>query len=76
MADDLAAHFAPPGPPYDPQRFPPPPPWPLGPDPRTPDCQHRWDGYWGVKGERQRLCRYCGRYVWESQIEPRDSGAT
>lgn len=42
----------------------PPPPWPVK-DSRTESCPHLWDEVWGVKGERQRLCVFCQRYVWE-----------
>lgn len=45
-----------------------PPPWPLGDDPRTPDCTHDWTGTWGKVGERQRRCRHCRRYIWEHDI--------
>ena len=47
-----------------------PPPWPLGPDPRTPDCRHDWTAAWGRPGERQRRCRHCRRYIWEREIWP------
>lgn len=50
----------------------PPPPWPLGPDPRTPDCTHTWEGSWGVVGERQRQCKHCKRWVWEHSITTKE----
>lgn len=43
----------------------PPPPWPLGSDPRTPDCVHDWSAQWGQAGERQILCGHCQRWIWE-----------
>lgn len=45
-----------------------PPPWPLGSDPRKPECTHDWDGTWGKVGERQRRCRHCDRFIWEHAI--------
>ena len=45
-----------------------PPPWPLAPDPRTEACTHDWDGSWGHPGERQHLCHYCQRWIWEHSI--------
>lgn len=44
-----------------------PPPFPLGKDPRKPECEHEWSTYWGVKGERQQLCPDCERWIWDSQ---------
>lgn len=49
--------------PYDGRQFP--PPWPKTTDPRLPECQHDWSGRWGEKGERQRRCVHCFRYVWD-----------
>lgn len=34
-------------------------------DPRTPECRHEWGGHWATKGERQRLCRRCRRWIWD-----------
>jgi hypothetical protein len=62
--------FGKPTPPYDPVKYPPPPPWPLADDPRTAECTHDWNRYWGKKGERQRQCLHCDRWIWESQIWP------
>lgn len=41
-----------------------PPPWPTE-DYRNSNCVHGFDGKWGEKGERQRQCRECGRWIWE-----------
>lgn len=42
----------------------PPPPWPVT-DYRLSKCTHGWDAKWGVKGELQRRCRHCKRWVWQ-----------
>ena len=49
----------------------PPPPWPTSKDPRTPECRHDWPSPWGRKGETQRLCAHCGRWIWSRSIWPK-----
>lgn len=53
----------------------PPPPWPKGDDPRTPECRHDWTTQWGQIGERQHQCKHCDRWIWERAIWPVDSDA-
>ena len=53
----------------------PPPPWTsrTDKDPRTPECKHNWPSKWGKKGEWQRLCNHCGRWIWSRSIWPEGS---
>jgi hypothetical protein len=36
-------------------------------DPRVPQCRHDWDNIMPKRGERQRECPHCHRWIWDHE---------